>query len=391
MVKIGFISPVEYAQPMFHSADPQVQNLSPVVTGKLARYAAVFFVSLAILSAGVAADHTSRLDEHLYISAAEAFIAGAPSTNVEHPPFAKYLIALSIKILGHSPLGFRFSSGLAGALIALSGFGLTFRLTRSLHSAYIAWVLLLANGFLFVESRSANLIIFQVAFEVAGLWAFLVAVGENSSGWFAWSGTLLGLSVASRWCGLPALVVCCLYLLFRFRRVTKSLLLIAGSSLMAYLVSWVPLLIREHRSLAYLYFANRDILLSHAHYRQTMIDLRPSDPWWGCIVRFQQQESLMQLMANPVIASLGLIALLALLKQRKPLLPALYSLHMLQWALAHSLPQYYYYYLDSFTWLTIGLAVAMSGVSFKRLQLDLIVTACAVGSALWPLYAALRY
>lgn len=364
-------------------------------TADLFRYLALFLVSLAILTAGISADHTWRLDEHLYVDAADAFLAGAPSTNIEHPPFAKYLIALSIRIFGDTPLGYRFASGLAGALIALSGFGLTLRLTRSLHSAYVAWVLLLVNGFLFVESRSANLVIFQVAFEVAGVWAFMTASmhenDENSPRWFAASGALLGLSVASRWCGVSALVVCCLYSLFHFRRVTKNLLLVGTASLTAYFASWLPLLLREHRSLTYLFAANRYILLSHAHYRQTMVDLRPSDSWWACMFRFEQPVSLMQLMANPVIASLGLIALLALVWQRKPLLPALYCLHMSQWALAHSLPQYYYYYLDSFTWLTIGLAVAMHGVRVKKVRLDLTVTACAIGSALWPLYMAWRY
>ena len=357
----------------------------------LKRYVAVFFISLAILTAGIASDHTPRLDEGNYIGAAHAFIAGSPSTNTEHPPFAKYLIALSITIFGDTPMGYKFSSGLAGALVALSAFGLTLRLTRSLHSAYITWLLVLANGFLFVESRSANLIIFQIAFETAGVWAFISAIEENTSALFIWSGILLGLSVASRWCGGAALLVCGFYSLLHFRRVTKGLLLMAGSSLAAYVASWIPLLLREHRSLTYLYSANAYILFSHAHYRQHMIDVRASDPWWAWMIRFEQPGSLMQLMANPVIASLGLLALIALLWQRKPLLPALYSVHMLQWALAQALPEYYYYYLDSFTWLTIGLAVAMQGIYVKRVRLDVAVTACAGTSALWPIWSALRY
>ena len=387
-------------QPVHNASRGAMPDLQKAVPFRLAdnlkHYIAVFCVSLAILTAGVAADHTQRMDELLYINAARAFIAGTPSTNIEHPPFAKYLIAISIKIFGDTPLGYRFSSGLAGALIALSGFGLTLRLTRSRHSATIAWLLLLANGFLFVESRSANLIIFQTAFEVAGVWAFAIALEENAPGWLAWSawtwaGVLLGLSVASRWCGVTTLVVCGLYSLLRSRRVTKGLVLMAASSLAAYVVTWIPLLVREHRSLAYLFTANRYILVSHALYRQNMVDVRASDPWWAWMFRFDQPAGLMQLMANPFVASLGLLALLALLWQRKPLLPALYALHMIQWALAHSLPEYYYYYLDAFTWLTIGLAVAMHGVSFKRIQLDVIVTACALGSALWPLWIALRH
>ncbi len=355
------------------------------------RFAAIFLISLAVLTAGVASDHTLKLDELLYINAAKAFLAGAPTPNTEHPPFAKYPIAAAIRVFGETPLGFRFASGLAGALIALSGFGLALRFTRSLHTAYIAWLLLLTNGFLFVESRSANLIIFQTAFEVAGVWAFLAAMQKNSPRWFAWCGALLGLSVASRWCGIVALVVCGLYSLIQSRRVTRNLVVMAASSLAAYVVSWIPLLLREHRSITYLFAANRYILVSHAQYVQHMIDSRASDPWWEWIFRFEQPGGPMQLMANPVIASLGLVAIILLLWQRKPLLPALYALHILQWALAHSLPQYYYYYLDAFTWLTIGLAIAMYGLSFKRVRLDVAVTAAALVSTLWPFWAAFRY
>jgi 4-amino-4-deoxy-L-arabinose transferase-like glycosyltransferase len=395
--------------------EPQLQSAALLPERRLlTRYAIVFFVSLVILTAGISAGHSWKLDEFLYVSAARAFIAGAPSPNIEHPPFAKYLIALSIKIFGDNPLGYRFFSGMAGALAALSAFGIALHLTRTLHSAYVAWLLMLANGFLFVESRSANLIIFQTAFEAAGVWAFLVALEValekdspscsdsrcSAGSWFAWSGILLGLSVASRWCGLPTLVVCGIYTLLRYRGISKDgatrissirdFLLLATSSLAAYIASWVPLLVRERRNLAYLVRANLYILVSHAQYRQRMIDARASDPWWAWMFRFEQHDSLSQLLANPVIASLGLLALVALLWQRKPLLPALYALHMLQWALAHSLPQYYYYYLDSFTWLTIALAVAMQGISFKRVPLDVVVTACAVASSLWPLWATLR-
>ena len=372
--------------------DPQLPSAA-LLPGRrfLMRYVAVFFITLVILTTGIASDHTTHLDELLYISAAKAFLAGVPTTNTEHPPFAKYLIALSIELFGETPLGFRFASTLAGAFIALSGFGLALRLTRSLHSAYVAWLLLLANGFLFVESRSANLIIFQTAFEVAGVWAFLIALERNTPRWFACSGILLGLSVASRWCGVVALVVCAIYALIHFRRLTQNLFLMAASALATYVITWIPLLLREHRNLAYIFAANRYILVHHAQYAQTMLDQRASDPWWAWMFRFEQPGSPMQLMANPVIASLGLIALAALLWNRKPLLPALYGVHILQWALASSLPEYYYYYLDAFTWLTIALAVAMQNISYKRISLDVVITASACGSALWPLWAALRY
>jgi predicted membrane-bound dolichyl-phosphate-mannose-protein mannosyltransferase len=76
------------------------QSLTGLLTMK--RYAMVFLASLAILAAGVAAKQQFMSDEVFYVGAARGFIAGTASVNPEHPPLAKYLIALSIKTLAMS-------------------------------------------------------------------------------------------------------------------------------------------------------------------------------------------------------------------------------------------------------------------------------------------------
>ncbi len=96
------------------------------------RYAMVFLISLSILVIGIS-NASIMFDEWAYVSAARNFIAGTPSVNPQHPPLAKYFIALSIKVFGDYPFGWRFPSAVAGALLALSIFGLTFRLTGNLH------------------------------------------------------------------------------------------------------------------------------------------------------------------------------------------------------------------------------------------------------------------
>src|SRR5580704_2217840 len=115
----------------------------------LNRYAMVFFISPAILVGGISTAPMT-FDEPAYVGAARNFIAGTPSVNPEHPPLAKYFIALSIKTFGDCPFGWRFPSAVAGALLALSLFGLTFKLTDNLHTSYVAWLLIVANGFWFV-------------------------------------------------------------------------------------------------------------------------------------------------------------------------------------------------------------------------------------------------
>ncbi len=351
------------------------------------KYALVFLVSLAILTIGISADSSWKLDEVCYVGAARSFNAGIPSVNPEHPPLVKYFIALSIKTFGDRPLGWRFPSGLAGAIAALCGFGLSRRLTGSLRSAYAAWLLLMANGFLFVMSRMANLSIFELAFEMGGVWLLVVAIEQEAPLLFAWSGVLFGLSVASRWGGAVGLLVCGAYALWKNKRAVANVLLMGGTAVATYAVTWIPLVVREHRGGAYLIAANRFIL--HFH-RFAVTDSRPGEPWFTWPITFDQQQSLTEMIANPVVASFGLVALGVLLWGRKPLLPALYVAHVMQWAIVSYHWQHYYYYLSAFTWLTLALANALQGAAMQRFKLDVTVLACALGSAAYPIFGALR-
>jgi len=351
------------------------------------KYAMVLLASLTILTIGLSADPSWKLDESCYVGAARSFIAGTPTVNPEHPPLAKYFIALSIKTFGDTPLGWRFSCALAGAFAALSGFGLSLRLTRRLTSAYVGWLLLLANGFLFVMSRMANLSIFELAFEMGAVWLFVIAIEENAPSLFACSGVLFGLSVASRWGGAVGLMVCGSYALLKNRRMIPNVLLMGGAAVATYAVAWIPLLLREHRSVGYLITANQFIL--HFH-RFAVTDPRPGEPWFTWPVTFNPQESLTEIVANPVVASCGLVALLVLLWSRKPLLPALYIAHLMQWAVVSFHWQHYYYYLNAFTWLTLALAVSLQSAMVRRFKLDVMVLAGAVGSATYPVWIALQ-
>ena len=345
------------------------------------RYAMVFLVSVAILVVGISASPI-MFDEPAYVDAARNFIAGTPSVNPQHPPLAKYFIALSIKTFGDYPFGWRFPSAIAGALLALSVFGFTFTLTRTLHTSYVAWLLIMANGFWFVMGRVAMLAIYELAFEAAGVWAFMAALqkekeqGKNLH-LFAASGALFGLSIGCRWVGVVGLAVCVAYALLHSRPFIKPAALMAGTAISVYAASWVPLILREHRTTRYLIMANTFIYQFHRHAEG---DPRLGEAWWSWIFRFQPQPSLSYLVGNPVIGVLGLVAVAALLWQGKPLLPALYIAHVAQWAIGVKPLTFYYYYFEAFTWLTIALAVALQGVAVRRVRLDVVTTACAAAS-----------
>jgi dolichyl-phosphate-mannose-protein mannosyltransferase len=339
----------------------------------LRTYAMVFFVSVTILIVGITTWPLTN-DEPWYVGAARNFINGTPTINPEHPPLAKYFIALSIKAFGDAQFGWRFPSVLAGALVALSVFGLAFRLTGDCRAAYVAWFLIMANGFWYVMSRLAMIPIIELAFEAAGVWVFVIALQDQRLRWFAWSGALFGLSVGSRWCGAVGFAVCLLYGLFYCRQFIKRASVMVGTAIAVYIASWIPLLIREQRSPGYLITANRFIFEFHRHFKDYP---HVGQPWWTWIFRLDPQPSLSYLVGNPVIGVLGLAAVALLLWQKKPLLPALYLAHVLQWAIGVKPMTFYYYYFEAFMWLTVALAVALQSVPMRKARLDLVVAGCA--------------
>ncbi|MFZ0684373.1 MAG: glycosyltransferase family 39 protein [Terriglobales bacterium] len=342
----------------------------------LHRYAMVFCVSLAILVVGISTAPI-MFDEPAYVGAARNFIAGTPSVNPEHPPLGKYFIALSIQTFGDYSFGWRFPSALAGALAALSIFGLTLRLTRDVHTAYVAWLLMVANGFWFVMGRVAMLAIFELAFEAAGLWVFIIAVQTKKLRWFAGCGALFGLSVGCRWVGVVGLAVCVGYVVVLCRPFVRRVAAMGAAAVSVYAASWIPLILREHRTTEYVVMANTFIYQFHRHAEG---DPRIGEAWWSWIFRFQRQPSLAYLVGNPVIGILGLVALVVLLWKKQPLLPALYAAHLLQWAVGVKPLTFYYYYFEAFTWLTVALAVAMQGVTIRKVRLDVVTTACAAAA-----------
>jgi hypothetical protein len=207
------------------------------------------------------------------------------------------------------------------------------------------------------------------------VWVFMVAVQEKKTRMFASSGALFGLSIACRWCGLFGFVVCLAYLLIYCRPFIKRMAVMAGTALPVYVASWVPLLVREHRAANYLLTANRFIFDFH---RYAKGDPRLGQVWWSWIFRLQPQPALLYLVGNPLIGVLGLAAVVLLLWQQKPLLPALYIAHVLPWAIAIKPLTFYYYYFEAFMWLTVALAVAMQGIVVRRVRLDIVATGCAL-------------
>ncbi len=351
----------------------------------LMRYQTPFVFAISVLFLLVNLAHAPMMfDEGVYVRTAREFLSGAPTSVPEHPPLAKYFIAASIKMFGDRPFGWRFPSTLAGGLVAVAVFGITSRLTRNTRTAIIAWLLTIAGGFWFVMGRVAMLSVYQLAFELAGVWLFLIAiarptVNQKSNGlMFALSGALFGLSAGCRWGGLIGLIAC-LIVAFMERVRVPCVLAMLTAALGTYFVAWVPLLIREGRPLGYFIAANEFILHFHTHMN---VDPRLGERWWTWFFRLEPKQSLSLLVGNPVVAVLGLIAIVALplrLTTRSSyILSLLYLGHVGQWAIGVRQLTFYYHYFEAFIVLGPALAIAMQGLEWRKVRADTVVTACSL-------------
>jgi predicted membrane-bound dolichyl-phosphate-mannose-protein mannosyltransferase len=148
---------------------------------------------LVVLAAHLAIASTPRqasvFDETYYVPSARELLLGIV-TNVEHPPLAKGLIALSILAFGDRPVAWRLPSLLAGTLAVLLLYLLTRRLADR-RTALIAAFLLSFESLWFVHASIAMLDIVAVTI---GLWALLYLV----RGEWVWAGAVVGLAMLAK-------------------------------------------------------------------------------------------------------------------------------------------------------------------------------------------------
>jgi dolichyl-phosphate-mannose-protein mannosyltransferase len=130
--------------------------------------------------------------------------------SIAHPPLAKWLIGLGIRVFGFTPAGWRVAPLVAGTLTVAVLYLLARRLLGSTLAAALAAGLLAFDFLHFVMSRSAMLDVFVVAF---GLTSFLCLLydrdrdllagreGLRRRPWLLAAGVAGGAALASKWSG----------------------------------------------------------------------------------------------------------------------------------------------------------------------------------------------
>lgn len=149
-----------------------------------------------------------NFDEFHYVKAARNLVFRISNSNWEHPPLAKYLIALGMKIWGDRPFGWRVMPTIFGSM-TLVGMYLWARLIFRREDIAI-WVAIvtLVNQFLFVTARIAMLDVFMFTFMLYGIVGFTALWGSQtereSNRLLLFSGVMFGLSMACKWSAAAA-------------------------------------------------------------------------------------------------------------------------------------------------------------------------------------------
>jgi len=174
--------------------------------------AIIFIVAHLALLVGVTTPDKFYFDEVHYVPAARQMLdprMTTPMLNPMHPPLAKQMIALSIRVFGDEPLGWRYPGVLFGALAITAMYLCGLALFAAQGPAVAAALLAFLNQMVFVQSRIAMLDIFALAFSLFGMAAFISGFrAHRVHGWFTLAGLAFGLSIACKWSGLFPLATC---------------------------------------------------------------------------------------------------------------------------------------------------------------------------------------
>lgn len=384
--------------------------------------------SLPLLLFGIGTPAMMFYDEGYFVPEAKVFIQGAVNPHQEKPPLGKLLLSIGIRAAGDNAVGWRVASAVSGALALVAIFLWTYLLLQDTRLASLAAGLTVFNNFWFVMSRIGMMDAFLMLFLTWSLVAFTASlVLDVSVGLrrflFCLSGVLLGLAGACKWNAIDTLAV--------FFLVTFALLWIAhcpmanaDSSLAScadkikqigipvlllglivapiasYGLAYWPLCRAIHRP-----FNIRELIAMHIsiwHFNTTTIS-NPAitTPWYAWPFNLNPQRALSYLVANPVVAWSGLVAMAASLRRfwkavpfQQGLVFLLFAANYLQWAVTPEKGLFYYYYYPSVMILGVAIAIAIRGLPARvlgvRLSLLLLVAAATYFLRCYPQMAQLQ-
>jgi dolichyl-phosphate-mannose-protein mannosyltransferase len=134
-------------------------------------------------------------DERYFPVMARKYLEGVYQFDL-HPPLGKFIIAVSIAILGDTPVGWRLMPALFGCVMLPLGAALGWYCFRERVGALLLAAFIAGETFLVAYSRVGIMDGILVFFMLATL---LAAVLAERKGQVLWVAVLLGLSIAIKW------------------------------------------------------------------------------------------------------------------------------------------------------------------------------------------------
>lgn len=375
---------------------------------------AVFCCSLLLFGIGLGNAAGLTFDETHYVPAARAIVALTGPANIEHPLFAKSLIALGIELLGDNPLGWRAASVVTGAISVAALYALAWQLVGRIEEAVTAAILLAVNQTHFIQARIAMLEMPMTASLLVAAAILLQARRHAKRSRWEWAAAVaLGLAIAAKWAAAPyALLFLAMVAIDHWRgglpreALVFHMVGLAGIVAVSYLVTFAPAFFYDHDPMTVrhlLAFQFEMLRLQQiplpAHPYQSVWWQWPlmQRPIWYLFEKSGDAYRAILLVGNPVIywGGLGLVlaTLSGWLRRRNTatwLVLGIYAFSLAIWLVIPKPIGFFYYYNLSAVILCLFVPVfcAQYGAAGRKWLRLFTALACLVFVYFYPVLAA---
>lgn len=249
-------APIVAAEPSEPAPTGPPERRFPVAVRLVAAGAALF----ALVTRAIALGRPNVLvfDEAFYATQAlEIAQTGVERGHTVHPPVAKWMIAVGIRVAGYSPVGWRLVPLLAGVGVVACSVLAAHRATSSRVLAGVAGALVALDGVAITTGRLALLDGIVALFTTAAFVGLAsIAAAPLDIGmvrrWRWPIAIALGLAIGSKWSAAPMWLVAVGFVVWGVRRagqpVVRHVLVLVLVPMAVYAASFAPTVVRYDRS-----------------------------------------------------------------------------------------------------------------------------------------------
>ena len=398
----------------------------------------VIALSFGLLIVGLGHPSVMVYDETHYVPAARRVLELSFNSNVEHPLFAKSMIAAGIALFGDTPFGWRFFGVVITSVAIFGLYEITRRLTENRVLSGLTALLCLTSITATIQARNAMLDTYAYPLLIIATFLLIWSTQRDRTKTLAIlaliaSGIFLGFAAGSKWIagiyafmGLIALFAMRGFETFKSNRPVKDVFvgrnfstLPEFSFLTAALLLGLPSLVSYFATFWPIFFWETDpvSLFGVFEFQLTMLDRQTSplsenpfeSEWWQWPVQtnpiwyhFETNEAgnheVLFYLGNPIIYWGGLLAVAALLligaKRRSKLALFTALAFLASWMIFAVLPKqigFQFYYHGSAMLLCVAIPIALSFIQKKKIRLIAALGVAVTSTALFLYFLPVTY